>query len=1141
MSSSPIPGPPPSTLEQVLAEQRVRWEQGERPLVETYLQRQPSLRSDAEAILDLINNEIVLRSEHGEAPRLDEYQARFPALADQLTLLFEVHQALEGEGLAVTLQVLQGTGASTSAPALLDLPAYEVRCVLGSGGMGVVYLALHRPLKRLVALKMIRTGAQPLPEQLGRFRREAEAVARLTHPNIVQVYDVGEHQGQPYLALEYVSGGSLAEQLNRAPQPPRAAAELVKTLAQAIHFAHEHGIVHRDLKPANILLHKELAAENAESAGKRKEKKFLGFSSALSAFSAVSSVPKITDFGLAKLVEGDSLQTHSSAILGTPSYMAPEQAEGRARDTGPLVDVYALGAILYEMLTGRPPFLGATVLATLEQVRSAEPVPPMRLQPGVPRDLDTICLKCLQKEPGKRYRSAADLGEDLDRFLRGAPIRARPVSPVEQVVKWARRHPDVAALLGLIVVGVVVSFGVILGLLRWALQGEDTASRQLYISRINLAQRDWEDVHPRRMRDDLEPYLQRSARQPDLRGFEWYYLWGLLHTERCRCPGQNCVAFSPDGKALATAGPENTVQVWDVAATGLLRAPRWVLHGHTDGVTGVTFSKDGSRLLSGSKDRTLRVWGLSTGKPLRTLHGPNEAVTSVAWSPDGETLGAASRDGTVCLWDAQEGDHPRLILDQHTKAVNCLAFSADSQRVAAGSDDATTILWSVQTGEVLQTLHGHGDAITGLAFRPGENQLATVSWDRALRLWDARTGRQLAELPPAREWISSVAFSPDGKLLATSGWDQTVQVWDSKALLNPIAVGAAAPIILKGHTDRVAQACFCPDSTELASVGKEGVVRVWPLAPQEHTPIHRPQLITSVAITPDGTCLALGSAGGASALWDLGSGQEICPLRTAARIGSVAFDPRGQHLAWADDHGGITYWDATARQPVWSIVGHQGAANAVAFHPGGKRLASGGDDGLIHLWDTAAGQLLASLTSGQRHVNALVYYPDGKRLAAAGSEGSIDVWPLSGSSRGAGQPLLRLTGHQGAVFDLRLSRDGRRLASCGEDQTIRLWSSDKGQREHTLTGHTGTVQGIAFSPDGDRLASASADGTVKFWDVITGQELLTLRGHKREASAVVFRPDGKQLISVGGSTIQGEVRVWDGARGWAALFDDEQR
>jgi WD40 repeat protein len=856
--------------------------------------------------------------------------------------------------------------------------------------------------------------------------------------------------------------------------------------------------------------------------------------------SVVEFVPKITDFGLAKLVEGDSLQTHSSAILGTPSYMAPEQAEGRSRDTGPLVDVYALGAILYEMLTGRPPFLGATVLATLEQVRSAEPVPPMRLQPGVPRDLDTICLKCLQKEPGRRYRRADDLAEDLSRFLRGEPIHARPVGSVEQGVKWARRHPDVAMLLGVILVGIVVSFVAILGLLQRAWRGEATASRQLYLSRIGLAQRDWEDAHLQRMRDGLEPYLQPSAGQPELRGFEWYYLWGLLHAERCRCPGQSCVAFSPDGKMLATAGPEGTVQVWEAAGNGLLRAPHWVLHGHRDSVTGVSFNKDGSRLLSGSKDRTLRVWDLSIGQLLRTLHGPKEAVTSVALSPDGETLGAASRDGTVCLWDAQEGDDPRLILDQHTKAVNSLAFSADSQWVAAGSDDATTILWNVQTGEVLHTLHGHRDAITGVAFRPGADQVATVSWDRTLRLWDARTGRQLAELPPAKDWISSVAFSSDGKRLATSGWDQTVQVLDTSALLNPAAVGMEAPIILRGHTDRVVQVCFRPDGKELASIGKDGVVRVWLAAPQEHTAIHRPQLITSAAISADGAWLALGSAGGASALWDLGSGQEVCPLPTRARIGGVAFDPRGLRLAWADDNGGITYWDATARHPVWSIVGHQGAANAVAFHPDGKRLASGGDDGLIHLWNTATGQMLATLTSSQRGVTALAYFPDGKRLVTAGSEGTIEVWPLSGSSRGPVQPLLRLTGHRGVVFDLRLSRDGRRLASCGEDQTIRFWSSDNGQLERALTGHTGTVQGVAFSPDGERLASASADGTVKIWDVITGQELLTLRGHKREASAVVFRPDGKQLISVGGSTIEGEVRIWDATRGWDALLHEEQ-
>jgi tetratricopeptide (TPR) repeat protein/predicted Ser/Thr protein kinase len=327
-----------------------------------------------------------------------------------------------------TVDYVAGTpaaGEPASVPDMLVVPGYELLRTLGRGGMGVVYLARHTGLDRLVALKMI-LNRHVDSDLRGRFRTEAEAVARVKHPNIIQIYDIGEVDGCPYLSLEYVEGGSLAQQLNGTPQPPEKAAELVSVLAHAVHAAHLGGVIHRDLKPGNILL-------------------------------TSSGQPKVADFGLAKKLEGPSNQTVSGSILGTPSYMAPEQTVGRSSDIGARADVYALGAILYEALTGRPPFRGATVLDTLAQVRTQEPVPPSSLQPKVPRDLETICLKCLQKEPLRRYDSAEALGEDLERFLRHEPIRARTVSAWERLVRWRRRNPAVAALLAILAVGLVVS------------------------------------------------------------------------------------------------------------------------------------------------------------------------------------------------------------------------------------------------------------------------------------------------------------------------------------------------------------------------------------------------------------------------------------------------------------------------------------------------------------------------------------------------------------------------------------------------------------------------------------------------------------------------------------------------------------
>ncbi len=327
----------------------------------------------------------------------------------------------------------------TRQPAPVAVPGYEIHGVLGRGGMGVVYQARHVGLNRLVALKMILAGVHASPEHLARFRTEAEAVARLQHPNIVQVYDIGEHEGRSYFSLEYVDGGSLAQRLGGTPQQPRAAAALVQALARAVHYAHERGIVHRDLKPANVLL---AACGLASSPAKPQ---------------AAELVPKVTDFGLARRLDEDG-QTRTGDVMGTPSYMAPEQARGQVHEVGPPADIYALGAILYECLTGRPPFRGATLLETLEQVRSAEPVGPRRLQPGVPRDLDTVCLKCLDKDPRKRYGSAAELADDLDRFLASEPVRARPAPQWERAWKWARRRPAVAALSAALVFTLLAGF-----------------------------------------------------------------------------------------------------------------------------------------------------------------------------------------------------------------------------------------------------------------------------------------------------------------------------------------------------------------------------------------------------------------------------------------------------------------------------------------------------------------------------------------------------------------------------------------------------------------------------------------------------------------------------------------------------------
>jgi tetratricopeptide (TPR) repeat protein/tRNA A-37 threonylcarbamoyl transferase component Bud32 len=419
-------------------DQRQRWQRGDRVRVETYLEEQPGLAADREAVLDLIYNEIVLREEFGEEPRLEEYLQRFPDLETELRVQFEVHRLIEVGSAASNPD---GSQRSWSGPPRVvdplfvskrDVTGYEVLGELGRGGMGVVYRARHLALNRHVALKMILTGVRAGARERARFRREAEAAARLQHPNIVQIYEVGEQDGCLFLALELVEGVDLCTRFGEALPTPQQAALLVATLAQAMHYAHQRGIVHRDLKPSNVLL-------------------------------TADGVPKISDFGLAKLLDAAPGQTFSDAFVGTPGYMAPEQAAGNIKVVGPAADIHALGAILYELLTGQRPFDGTTLLEVLERLRSQEPVRPGVLNPKVPRELETICLKCLAREPERRYGTAAELAEDLQRFLEGVPIQARPAGWGERIYKWSKRRPATA----LLVIASVLAMASVPALLVW--------------------------------------------------------------------------------------------------------------------------------------------------------------------------------------------------------------------------------------------------------------------------------------------------------------------------------------------------------------------------------------------------------------------------------------------------------------------------------------------------------------------------------------------------------------------------------------------------------------------------------------------------------------------------------------------------
>ncbi len=699
---------------------------------------------------------------------------------------------------------------SHGAAALPEVPGYEVLSEIGRGGMGVIYKARHLRLGRVVALKMILAGAHAGSAELRRFHIEASAVARLAHPGIVGVYDVGEHEGLPYLSLELVEGGSLKQLLAGIPQPPRASAQLVEQLARAVQHAHDAGIVHRDLKPGNVLLQRmhHRDTEDTEKTKRQKSESKKDNSSPLS--SSVSSVPlwcnllpKITDFGLAKLLtEGPSDgPTQSGAVVGTPGYMAPEQAAGNQRQVGPAVDVYALGAILYECLTGRPPFQAATPLETLLQVMHHEPVSISSLQPRVPRDLATIAMRCLEKTPARRYARALDLAEDLRRFQAQEPILARPPSSWYRATQFVRRHKAlVAAAAGIVaamLIGTIVSVLFALGEYRQRQLADSNAQRMEEArrraddnaQRMEEARRQalWEAYQGRtavaqfRM---LEHSPREAAEQldkapADLRRWEWFHLHSRLDDSMAVIgePTNAFAALFPTSGHVVLSSPDQQLSLWDADNTCLkqLTAGR---------VLAAVSSPARSLLVVEPRDGGDLIGFDDSGRPGPSFHVPGpDSCFSAALSTDGKQLALAwtniNRDThTLALFDPATGALSGTLPEPQRGEIVALAFSADGTRLVAGMWGGYLELWDVPAHRLLAGWQTNG--ISGsVSFKPDGGQILSIA-DGRCSLWEVPTGQQLEIRRGAEDRVAAAAYSPDGRWIATGGKAGVLRIFERR-------------------------------------------------------------------------------------------------------------------------------------------------------------------------------------------------------------------------------------------------------------------------------------------------------------------------------------------------------------------------
>jgi eukaryotic-like serine/threonine-protein kinase len=1154
--------------------------------------------SESESGPDLLSElayEFADRYRRGERPSLTEYTGKHPELAAEIRDIFPALVVIEQFGsFAGPPTGPHAQTATSDGAAPRQLGEYRILREVARGGMGIVYEAVQESLGRHVALKVLPFQSLSDANHLERFRREAQAAAKLHHTNIVPIFGVGEDKGVHYFAMQFIKGqplnsvlhelrprrhpaatdaGEPAESASSAPAagcnleltvtlaegmktgrfpgkeevprdsdqeklvyhldpvrqaPSRAGATHAMVLgddselgsqsdakyfrsvarvgvqvAEALAYAHQQGIVHRDIKPSNLLLDTQ-------------------------------GTVWITDFGLAK-AEGTGELTSPGDLLGTLRYMAPERFQGKA---DPRSDVFSMGLTLYEMVTLHPAFECAERAQLIERMLQAEPPRPRQLDGRIPRDLETLILKCIAKEPARRYQTAGELAEDLQRFLADRPILARRTGPIEKVWRWSRRNPVVAGMTIAFLLALLAGF--VGATTQWiraenfaenesrarqAAEGaEDRTRRYLYAARMNLAQQASETNRTRRLLELLGPY-QPGTRQDHLRGFEWYYWWRTCHLYERSLNGNggfvNALGFHFIRGTLVSGHTDGRVRFWD-PARGMLES---TLEGDGTEVRDLAFSPDGKALAIGTLS-AITIWDLQAGKARLTLDTKGGPLSRLAFSSDGSIMAVALTDGTIALWNANTGQ-PKSRLKGHTEMVLSVAYSPDGRILASCSADETIRLWNPTSGELVDVLTEHTDRVWSVAFSLAGATMASSGDDLAVLLWQVGSRKPKAKLNGHTNNVRKVLFSPDGMTLASADDNGLIRLWD------PATGNSKA--ICKGHTNSLGSLAFSADSTILASASEDGTIKLWNLAsvtPATSLAGHDGEVF-SVAISPDSSTLASAGVKGTIMLWDLATGRLETTLKTGANVlRCVVFSPDGAILASGHGDGIVRLWDPASGKPRVTLTGHSSAVLSVAFSSDNKTLASVCRDKSVRLWDLATTPhsvtLLAPGTGEETAPyldHALVgasvaFSPDGATLAFANTDRFVTLWDLA-----TGRAKATLESQLKMLFSLAFSPDGTTLASAGDGQDIEIWEIASRKREKTLKGHLAWVRSVVFCPDGKTLASVSDDHTVVLWDIQSG-EPKTILGHSDYLLSVAVSPDGTTLAS--GSRDK-TVRLWRAA------------